>query len=361
MQRDATATGILPSMDHLALRPDPVTRLVRARVADLAPRGVPVVRDAVRGALTRALRGDRPSPAHDGEVADPGDPGLTGPGSASWQVMADVAGLPAGNRALLMQALHPLAVAGVVDHSTYREDPFGRLHRTGAWVATTTFGSTRQAVAVSRLVRRMHERVVGTTPDGRPYAASSPALLAWVSMTFTDSLLACDRAFGAHPADDAAADRFVLEQSRIGALLDPRVDLSPFTTDDPGALAALRAWDLELPLLSEGLLPADVDGLRRCLARYDDVLEVDAQGREVLSFLDRPGLPTSAMPAYRALQLGAMATLPLLHRRLLGRPWLRGPAARIARRQAGGLMTGMRLGTGDSPARAAARRRVAAG
>lgn len=341
------------------MRPDPVTRFVRGSLADLAPEGVPVVRDVVRRALAATLRGPRPMPAAGGEARDAGDPGLTGPGSASWQVMSDVAGLLAGNRALLLQALHPLAVAGVADHSNYAEDPFGRLHRTGAWVATTTFGSTRQALAVSRVVRRMHARVRGTAPDGRPYAADDPELLAWVSMTFTDSLLAADRAYAAHPVDEATADRFVLEQSRIGALLDPRVDLARF--DDAAGRTALQRWEVDLPLLDDGLLPVDTAELRRCLARYDDELAVGDQGRETLEFLHDPGLPRAAMPAYRAMQLGAVATLPRHLRRLLGHDRLRGPAAALARRQAGALLAGLRLGTGTSPARRAAEERVLAG
>lgn len=347
-------------MDTLALRPDPVTRFVRGTAADLAPDGVPVVRDLVRRALAATLRGPRPLPtdvdAGGEQQTDVGDPGLTGPGSASWQVMADVAGLVAGNRALLLQTLHPLAMAGVADHSTYTEDPFGRLHRTGAWVATTTFGSTRQAVSMSRAVRAMHRRVVGTTPDGRRYAASDPALLAWVSLTFTDSLLACDQAYAAHPVDQATADRFVLEQSRIGALLDPRVDLEPFRGE--GGSARLRRWDVELPLIADGLLPTDVASLARCLADHDGELAIGDQALSTLAFLRDPGLPRVAMPAYRSLQLGGVATLPGRLRGMLGYGWVRGPAALAARRQAGALLTAMRLGTGTSPARRAAQARV---
>lgn len=341
------------------MQPDPLTRLVRGSLADLAPRGVPLLRDVVTRALASALQGPRPGIAPDDEVEHPGDPGLTGPGSASWQVLSDVAGLAAGNRALLLQALHPLAMAGVHDHSTYAEDPFGRLHRTSAWVAASTFGSVPEALRMARLVRAMHQRVVGTAPDGRPYAASDPELLAWVSMTFTDSLLATDQAFAAHPVDAATADRFVLEQSRLGALLDPRVDLAPYL-HDPGAQAALRSWDLDLPLLAEGLLPADVAGLRAGLARYDDELVVGEHAREALGFLRDPGLPGFAMPAYRVLQRGAVATLPVHVRSLLGFGWVRGPVATAARRQAGAVLTAMRLGTGGSPALRAAERRVLA-
>lgn len=344
------------------MQPDPLTRLLRGSLADAAPDGVPVLRTVVGVGLANALQGPRPGTrqAQAEAPTDLGDPGLCGPGSASWQVLSDVAGLAAGNRALLLQALHPLAMAGVHDHSSYGEDPFGRLHRTSEWVVAVTFGSTADALRVSRLVRGLHRRVVGTAPDGRPYAASDPHLLAWVSLTFTDSLLACDQAYGAHPADAATADRFVLEQSRVSALLDPRVDLAPYL-GDPAAQARLRRWELDLPLLDEGRLPTDVASLRAALARYDDELELGEHARGALDFLRDPGLPAYAMPAYRAMQLGAVATLPPHLRRLLGWHWLRGPAATLARRQAGALLTGLRLGAGRSPALRAAERRVLAG
>lgn len=343
------------------MQPDPLTRLVRDTLADAAPDGVPGLRRLVGMGLAGALQDPRPGSDHDdARVEHPGDPGLCGPSSASWQVLADVAGLAAGNRALLLQTLHPLAMAGVHDHSAYAEDPFGRLHRTSQWVVAVTFGATPEALQVSRIVRGLHRRVTGTAPGGRPYAASDPELLAWVSMTFTGSLLAADRTFGAHPVDGATADRFVLEQSRVGALLDPRVDLSPYH-DDPDAQAALRRWELDLPLLDDGLLPHDVASLQQGLARYDGVLERGPHAREALRFLRHPGLPAYAMPAYRAIQLGAVATLPHRVRALLGWSWVRGPAAMLARRQAGALLTGLRLGTGRSPALRAAERRVQAG
>lgn len=344
------------------MQPDPLTRLLRGSLADAAPDGVPVLRTVVGAGLASALQGPRPGTREEQEdaPAHPGDPGLTGPGSASWQVLSDVAGLAAGNRALLLQALHPLAMAGVHDHSNYAEDPFGRLHRTSEWVVAATFGATPDAIRISRIVRAMHGRVVGTAPDGRSYAASDPELLAWVSMTFTDSLLACDQAYGAHPVDPATADQFVLEQSRLGALLDPRVDLDAYVADEI-AQAALRRWELDLPLLDEGLLPTDVASLRTCLARYDTELTLGEHAHEALDFLRDPGLPSFAMPAYRAMQLGAVATLPRHVRSLLGWGWVRGPVAFAARRQTGAMLTGLRLGTGRSPALRAAEHRVLAG
>ena len=335
----------------------PVTRLVRGGLADLAPQGLPLLRPLVQQALRRALAGERPGSDHD-PTRHAGDPGLTGPGSASWQVLSDVAGLPAGVRALLLQALHPLAVAGVADHSSYETDQWGRLHRTSAWVATATFGSVPDALRISRVVRAMHRRVRGTAPDGRPYAADTPDLLAWVSITFTDSLLAMDQRFAAHPVDRATADRFVLEQSRVSALLDPRVDLDEL--DTPEGHARLRRWEVDLPLLDEGSLPADVDGLAATLERYRGDLQVLHQGERILHFLRDPGLPTFAMPAYRTMHAASVATLPDWVRDVLGS---RQPRALdpVVLAQTDALLAGMRLGLGGSPARALAEQRILAG
>ena len=110
-----------------------------------------------------------------------GDPGWFGPASASWIVHADfVAMLTGGVRALLLQCLHPLALAGVWDHSSFRADLQGRLQRTALFVASTTYGSTALADAAVQRVRGIHARVQGQAPDGRAYHANDPALLSWV-------------------------------------------------------------------------------------------------------------------------------------------------------------------------------------
>lgn len=333
------------------------SRLIRRAVHAAAPDGVPVLRALGQWALARSLGAERPAAPR--EVTHPGDPGLTGPGSASWQVLSDVAGLPAGVRALLMQTLHPSAMAGVADHSTYAQDPFGRLHRTSEWVATATFGSTPAVLDVAARVRAIHARVVGTRPDGQPYAADDPDALTWVSITFTDSLLAADRAFAAAPVDAATADRFVLEQSRLSALLDPRVDLRPFREDLDRA-AALRRGEVALPLLDEGRLPTDLASLRAVRDGYRHVLRRGWQADEALRFLRAPGLGPAALPTYRAMLRAAVATMPLEYRVELGWGWLRGPLADAAVAQTQALLVGLRLATGPAPALEAARRRVLA-
>jgi uncharacterized protein (DUF2236 family) len=111
----------------------------------------------------------------------PGDPGLTGPGSVSWEVNADLASVSqAGLAAIVLEILHPSVVAGVQDLSNYREDPFRRARATLGYVLTTTFGNTEAATRLIERVKRVHSHVKGTRPDGVPYRALDPELIAWV-------------------------------------------------------------------------------------------------------------------------------------------------------------------------------------
>ncbi|MFF4755060.1 oxygenase MpaB family protein [Streptomyces sp. NPDC002514] len=123
----------------------------------------------------------------------PGDPGLLGitPGDPAWRVHGHLTGmLTGGFAALMLQSLHPLAMAGVDQHSDFRSDPVGRLAGTARFVTTTTFGSTPAAHEAIALVRRIHTRVRGTAPDGRPYRADDPELLTWVHTAEAHSFLA---------------------------------------------------------------------------------------------------------------------------------------------------------------------------
>ena len=119
-----------------------------------------------------------------------GDPGLFGPGSACWEVHSDfTAMLIGGVSALLLQMLHPLALSGVWDHSTFQQDMLGRLRRTAQFIAGTTFGSRADAEQLIARVRRIHAGVHGTAPDGRAYAADDPTLLTWVHAAEVSSFL----------------------------------------------------------------------------------------------------------------------------------------------------------------------------
>lgn len=115
-----------------------------------------------------------------------GDPGLFGPESVSWRVIGDPSAFLGGVRALLVQAAHPEIVAGVADHSRYREDPLGRLSRTSNYVTATTYGSIPEVHAAVRVVRGVHRPVHGTSHRDVPYSAANPAMAAWVHNALTD-------------------------------------------------------------------------------------------------------------------------------------------------------------------------------
>lgn len=316
--------------------------------------GVPLLRTAVRGVLTRMF-----GPPPFDPTRDPGDHGLTGPGSPSWRVIGEPAAIAGGIRGLLTQVAHPLAMAGVHDHSAFRTDPLGRLQRTSAWVTTTTFGSGAEALAVTRRVRAVHLKVRGTAPDGRTYRADDPRLLTWVSVALTSSFLDAHRRWAPDRLTPDDEDRFVAEQARISALLDPRVDLAPYA--DPDAQAALRAGqrDDALPLIAEGSLPTTARELDAVLEDFVPELRIDAQGREALDFLRRPPIPRSARGGYRVLLTGAIGALTPTIRRALELERTPAEAARAVA-VAGAALTAMRVTTGTSPSMRAAWGRVTA-
>jgi uncharacterized protein (DUF2236 family) len=319
---------------------------------DVAP-GLPVLRTAVRRVLTRLFG----PPPFDPE-RDLGDPGLTGPGSPSWRVIGEPAAIAGGIRGLLVQVSHPLAMAGVYDHSAFREDPLGRLQRTSAYVTTSTFGSVREAIAVAGRVRAVHPKVVGTAPDGRPYAADDPHLLTWVSVALTSSFLAAHRLWAPDVLTPAEEDLFVAQQSRIGALLDPTVDLRALR-DDGDLQEALRSGglDSELRLIREGLLPTSAAALDEVMAAFAPELGVNHQGREALDFLRWPPIPLVARGGYQVLFLGAIGSLTpeLRHALELDRT---ARIARLATAQAAAVLRIMRITTGTSPSMTAAHRRT---
>src|SRR5258707_9796922 len=186
-----------------------------------------------------------------------------------------------GIRALLLQSLHPLAMAAVAGHSGYRGDPWGRLQRTSYFLAVTTFGRAADAREAIGRVRAIHERVTGTAPDGRPYAASDPRLLTWVHIAEADSFLRAHSRFGAHPLDQAGRDGYVADLARIGAALG-----------------------VPKPPRTEAELAARI-------AEYRPELAATAQAREAARFLLlNPPLPVIARPPYGVLAAAAVSLLP---------------------------------------------------
>ena len=207
------------------------------------------------------------------------DPGLLGPDSVSWRVIGDAAAFVGGVRALIVQTAHPEVVAGVEQHSRYRTDPLGRLTRTSFYVTETTYGAMPEVERAVAMVRGAHRPVRGHSDRGKPYSAGNPAMAAWVHNVLTESFLAAYQAYGPEPLAPADADRFVEEQTRIGALLD--ADPMPTTA------AELTTWVAEHP-----------------------ALETTADLRSAIGFLRNPPLSLPVKAGYIPLFNAAVATLP---------------------------------------------------
>ncbi|WP_213978015.1 oxygenase MpaB family protein, partial [Serratia marcescens] len=150
----------------------------------------------------------------------PGDPGLFGPQSVIWQVHRDFTPMLCGGvSALLLQMLHPLALAGVWDHSNFREDMIGRLRRTSQFVSVTTFGPTAEAERLIAKVKAIHLRVTGVGSDGTPYAASDPALLTWVHVAESSRFLASHLRYRNPHLSRDLQDQYYREAARVAAAL----------------------------------------------------------------------------------------------------------------------------------------------
>ena len=151
------------------------------------------------------------------------DPGLYGPDSVTWRVHADPSMALAGLRALLLQAVHPVAMHGVFTNSTFRADPWGRLFRTAEFVAVTAYGTTREAERAGARVRGIHRRLSGVEPDsGRAYRVDDPELLRWVHCSEVESFLSTAVRCGLR-LSRAEQDAYYAEQTRNATLvgLDP--------------------------------------------------------------------------------------------------------------------------------------------
>jgi uncharacterized protein (DUF2236 family) len=183
-----------------------------------------------------------------------GDPGLFGADSPAWLVTGHPVGmLTGGFAALMLQSLHPLAMAGVAEFSDYRTDPLGRLNRTARFVTITVFGGADEAEAALARVRRVHTAVHGTASDGRAYRADDPDLLTWVHTAEVSCFLAGYQAFSGRPLSAAEADRYLAETAvlaeRLGARGIPRstaevaaylAEVRPQLGATPVALEAVR-------------------------------------------------------------------------------------------------------------------------
>ena len=170
------------------------------------------------------------------------DPGLAyfAPDSVVRRIHGDLpAMLIGGLSALLFQMLHPLAMVGVARHSDYREDPLGRLERTASFLATTTFGTVVQSEAAIARVRRVHAKVRGVAPDGRPYWAADPELLTWVHAVEVSSFLSATRVYAPVTPTPDEADAYLAQMAKVAIALGA-TDVPRSTADLDAYLAAIR-------------------------------------------------------------------------------------------------------------------------
>lgn len=247
--------------------------------------------------------------------------GLFGPGAVTWRVHADPSMAVSGVRALLLQALHPLAMAGVAQHSAFREDPWGGLYRTAFFIGAVTYGTGPEAADAVARVRKVHARVVGTDPfTGRGYRADDPELLTWVHCTEVGSFLEVARRAGLKlSARDA--DTYLVEQARIARLV-----------------GVPETWPLP-------------ESTRRLREYFDEVrpdLALTPAAKEAARFALLPPFPgwvryaTPARPAWAALAALGFALLPPWARRLYGAPGWRA-TDRVATAEVRALRSGLIL------------------
>lgn len=203
------------------------------------------------------------------------------------RVHGDAAMFVGGLTALLLQSLHPLAMAGVAGHSGYRGDPWGRLQRTSTFLAMTTYGAAADAQAAVDHVRTIHARVRGRAPDGRTYAASDPHLLKWVHVAEAHCFLRAYQRYGSGRLDQAGRDGYAADSARVA-----------------------EALGVEDPALTESQLQEQLEDYRSELAGT-------AEARSTARFLLlHPPVPIVLRPPYAALSAAAVELLP---------SWARGP------------------------------------
>ena len=259
------------------------------------------LRDRLGGALFTRVAGPQGPQARDRIHLTPG-PRWFPEGSAIRRVHGDASMFVGGLRALLLQSLHPQAMAAVAAHSGYRGDPWGRLARTSTFLATTTFGTADDAAQAVAVVRAVHARVRGVSAEGVPYEASDPHLLRWVHIAEAHSFLAAHQRYGAEPLDAAGCDEYVEQTAVVGRAL--------------GAA--------ELPTTLAGLL----DQLRA----YRPELRGTPEARDAARFmLVDPPLPWPARPPYGVLAAAAVALMPRWARQPLRLPYLPRAEATIVR------------------------------
>lgn len=218
------------------------------------------------------------------------DLGLFGPESIAWRLHRHPALLLGGLRALMVQALHPLAMAAVAQFSDYRNDVWGRYSRTTMYVVTTIFGSTRQARAAGARVQAVHAPMEGVDQvTGRPYRADDPELLLWVHVALVESFVVAYERYVA-PLTAAERDQYVREMVR----------------------------QAELVGIPEPMVPPTWEAMEAFIERMRPQLQVSRETRDAFDVVLHPPLPRWKRAGWRVIAEGAVALLPEYARQLYG-------------------------------------------
>ena len=267
----------------------------------------------VRASLGRALFGlvaGPDGPNNRARIHNTPGPRWFGEDRPIRRVHADASMFVGGLRALLLQSLHPLAMAGVADHSDYRGDPWGRLQRTSTFLVVTTFGPADEAQRAVDKVRGIHRRVRGVAPDDTPYEASDPHLLEWVHIAEVDSFLLAHQRYGAAPLDQAGRDGYVADTARVAEALG---------VPDP---------------------PRTERQLQQRISAYRPELRGTAAARDAARFLLlTPPLPFVARAPYGVLAATSVAMLPAWARAPLWLPYVP-PVEATVNKMAGNAVVG---------------------
>ena len=215
--------------------------LANSFLQKLPPLWIPGPLRELIGWRIKQLTGSTSSP--DAFAQPAGDPGLFGPSSMAWRVHAHFVGMMVGGlSSLMMQSLHPRALAAVWDHSNFRHNLKGRLGRTAYFVAITTYGAKNEAIQAIERVNQIHAQVKGFMPDASPYVANEPALLRWVHLGEVTSFLNGYQLLSTQPLSSTEADTYAKEMTLVGELLG--AEQLPSTAQ--GNLLALQEFIPEL-------------------------------------------------------------------------------------------------------------------
>jgi uncharacterized protein (DUF2236 family) len=210
-----------------------------------------------------------------------GDPGLFGPQSVVWKVHADFSAMMVGGlSSLMIQALHPRALAAVWDHSNFREQLKARLGRTALFVASTTYGGVELASKSIERVNAIHAKIEGLDQQGKPYKANEPHLLRWVHLIETVSFLNAYQHLALRPLSASDCNRYVVEMNKVGQML--------------GATN----------------LPTTMQDLQNAIAQYESELVFDNRTRETIQSIENYAVGLTEKPFFALILKSSFDIVP---------------------------------------------------